>query len=137
VAEPPARYRARPPAVVDCSVVVGALFQEHWRDAAQDRLVACELHAPFLLQVEFASVALKKMRQGFGELASAALAGLAAMTLDLHAVDAAEVAQLAQSYQLSAYDASYLWLAGELGCALFTFDDRLAAAARQHLGSLS
>jgi predicted nucleic acid-binding protein len=32
---------------------------------------------------------------------------------------------------VTAYDASYLWLAGFLGADLVTLDDRLAAAARR------
>jgi predicted nucleic acid-binding protein len=128
VAEPPPRYLARPPSVVDCSVVAGALFQEHRRDAAQERLVSCELHAPYLLQAESANVALKKLRQDFVELAQDALA--------LHRVNEIEVVSLAQAYEISAYDACYLWLAAELGSPLATFDDRLATAARAHLGGL-
>jgi predicted nucleic acid-binding protein len=136
VAEPPPRYLARPPSVVDCSVVAGALFQEHWRDAAQERLVSCELHAPFLLQAEFANVALKKMRQGFVDLAQDALAQLSLIAIKLHRVNEIEVVSLAQAYDISAYDACYLWLAAELGSPLATFDDRLATAARAHLGGL-
>jgi predicted nucleic acid-binding protein len=123
--------------VVDCSVFVGALFQEHWRDLAQQQLVACELHAPFFVQVEFANVALRKLRHGFAELASDALANFAALPVELHRIDESRVVGLAQSYKLTAYDASYLWLAGELGSALVTFDERLAAAAREHLGRLT
>ncbi len=39
-------------------------------------------------------------------------------------------------YQLSAYDAAYLWLAAELKAPLATFDAKLAAAAQAHLGAL-
>ena len=44
--------------------------------------------------------------------------------------------QLAQRYNLSAYDAAYLWLAAELKAPLATFDLKLANAARAHLATL-
>ena len=43
---------------------------------------------------------------------------------------------LAQRYRLSAYDASYLWLAAELRAPLLTFDGKLAAAAADCLAKL-
>jgi predicted nucleic acid-binding protein len=58
------------------------------------------------------------------------------MDIKLHAVKPQEVLALAIRYQLSAYDASYLWLAAELKCPLATFDEKLATAAQAHLSSL-
>ena len=43
----------------------------------------------------------------------------------------------AARYELSAYDAAYLWLAAELRAPLATFDRRLAEATQAHLGTLS
>ena len=54
----------------------------------------------------------------------------------VHPCPIEEVAQLAQRYQLSAYDACYLWLAAELKYPLATFDEQLARAAQEHLASL-
>ena len=51
-------------------------------------------------------------------------------------MDVQAVAALALQYNLSAYDASYLWLAAELQCPLATFDDKLAKAAQAHLSTL-
>ena len=58
------------------------------------------------------------------------------VAIDLHPVDPIAVADLALRYQLSAYDAAYLWLAADLKCPLATFDGKLALAARTHLASL-
>ena len=44
-------------------------------------------------------------------------------------VDAGEVLALALVWGLSAYDASYLWLAAALKVPLVTFDRQLAAVA--------
>ena len=74
LAEPPAHYLARAPAVVDCSALAGLLFQEAWCDLAAEKIHGRSLHAPFLLPAEIASVALKKHRKGFAELAADALA---------------------------------------------------------------
>jgi predicted nucleic acid-binding protein len=136
LAEPPAHYLARPPIVVDCSALAGLLFQEAWRDAAAEKIHGRTLHAPFLLQTEIASVALKKHNKGFAELAVDALAQYAEMDLHLHQVEPQHALALALRYNLSAYDAAYLWLAAELKAPLATFDEKLAFAAQTHMASL-
>lgn len=137
IAEPPARYHVRPPLVVDCSVLAAAVFQEETQALAHEHLLKHELHAPFLLQCEIANVALKKLRQGFEEESRAGLQRALDIAIDLHRIEVQEVAALARQYRLSAYDASYLWLAADLRAPLATFDDRLAAAARAFLAKLS
>jgi predicted nucleic acid-binding protein len=47
----------------------------------------------------------------------------------LMAVDHDAVFELAKQTGLTAYDASYLWLAQELGAELVTLDGQLASAA--------
>ena len=42
----------------------------------------------------------------------------------------ADLLSLALETGLTAYDASYLWVAKSLGCELLTFDEQLARAAR-------
>lgn len=135
VAEPPAQYLNRPPLVLDCSALAGFVFGEAWQAQAQAQMLGRSLHAPYFLQVEIANVAVKKQRRG--ELHTAeALAKATEIEIDLHCVDVQAVAALALRYQLSAYDAAYLWLAAELKAPLATFDDKLGRAAQLHLASL-
>ncbi len=136
VAEPPSHYLVRPPLVLDCSTLAGLIFEEDWQAQALQRIEGCSLKAPHLLQVEIASVALKKHRRGGADIALSGLTMFASMDIELFEVDAMDVFELAKRYQLSAYDAAYLWLAAELTCPLATFDEKLATAAQAHLSSL-
>lgn len=135
VAEPPAQYLVRPPMVIDCSALAGIVFQEPWKDEALQRIAGRTLHAPGLLNYEITSVALKKMRRGEVHAADG-LEQAVGMDVELHDINLQEVCALALRYQLSAYDAAYLWLAAELTCPLATFDEKLATAAQAHLSSL-
>lgn len=138
VAEPPAIYLVRPALVVDCSVLSAKLFEETTRDQAVLLLLGRSLHAPDLLVHEIVNVALKKAKLGWPEETLAlAMHDLAEQDIALHGTNAQEQCQLALRYKLSAYDAAYLWLAAELKAPLVTFDAKLAAAARTHLGSLA
>lgn len=137
VAEPPAKYLVRLPVVVDCSVIAGLIFQEHWQAEAQARIADRSLHAPHLLDSEITLVALKKYRGGATELATAGLTEYSDMIILTHPVKAAESFDLATRYKLSAYDAAYLWLAAKLKAPLATFDAKLGEAARVHLSSLT
>ena len=137
VAEPPAHYLVLPPLVVDCSVLSSAIFDEPSRDAALDRLKGKTLHAPYLLEHELVSVALKKQRLGWNaESIALALADQSQLNIALHGTDVEAQHALALRYKLSAYDAAYLWLAAELKAPLATFDEKLARAASAHLASL-
>ena len=138
VAEPPAQYLVIPPLVVDCSVLSSALFEEESRDVALDRLKGKALHAPYLLEQELVSVALKKQRQGWdAESIALVLANYSSLNMALHPTDIAAQHDLAVRYALSAYDAAYLWLAAGLKAPLATFDKKLATAAKTHLANLS
>ena len=59
-----------------------------------------------------------------------------ALNVTLHQIDLTQVLSLALQYKLSAYDASYLWLAAELKAPLAMFDEKLAAASQMHLSNL-
>jgi predicted nucleic acid-binding protein len=118
--------------VVDASALGALVFQEPEADDVAERLGDAVVFAPTLLKFELANTAVKKLRRDSGRAATylAALAvGLDAKTqitwLDVNVTD---VALLASATGLSAYDASYLWLAGSLGADLVTLDERLVRA---------
>lgn len=137
VAEPSAAYALRRPLVVDCSALSAVLFSEPTREQALQRLQGCLLHAPYLLDHEMASVALKKHAQGWPAASiAAALERYEAQDITLHRTRVDGPCRLAQQYSLSTYDAAYLWLAAELKAPLATFDRKLGAAAQRHLGAL-
>lgn len=92
---------------------------------ALEKIQGRTLNAPCLLQTEIASVALKKVLHMTQRCPSSCTASTPPTLF-----------ALAWRYNLSAYDASYLWLAAELKAPLTTFDEKLAAAAQIHLASL-
>jgi len=137
VAEPAAVWLQRPPVVADCSVVAALVFAEPACDDAAALLSHKAVHAPALLPFEVANVARTKCRAGLeAQQMASALRDFAEQRIALHPVPPDAMAQLALRYELSAYDAAYLWLAAELKAPLATFDRRLAQAAREHLGAL-
>ena len=137
VAEPAAQYLQWPPLVIDCSLLAGLLFHESTPEDAAARISGKTLHAPFLLQLEMTSVALKKCKLGQGERAALALAEFDDLAIQLHEIEPKAVLNLALRYKLSTYDAAYLWLAAELKAPLATFDEHLGRAAQVHLASLT
>jgi len=137
VAEPAPSYAQRPAAVVDASVLCAIVFVEPELDEALARAGQHRLLAPHLLPYEVANVAVMKHRRGepLDDLQSA-LQRFAALDLVLEPVQPHDTLDLAARYGITAYDAAYLWLAASRRAPLFTFDRRLADAARRHLGAL-
>jgi predicted nucleic acid-binding protein len=133
VAEPAGVYARRPPLVVDCSVLAAVLFDEVERESAAMALAGKALFAPDLIDHELASVALKKSRAGFSELAERGLSDLARLALSRKRVDPRKQWAAARANDLTAYDAAYLQLAIELKAPLVTFDRKLGDRARQVL----
>jgi predicted nucleic acid-binding protein len=116
--------------VVDASALAALTFREPDGDAIGTRLQGAEVFAPALLKFEMANIAWKKARRE-PEDAAAIAANLNAAVSDRsgiawHDVDVADVVLVAQALGVTAYDASYLWLAGFLGADLVTLDQRLA-----------
>jgi predicted nucleic acid-binding protein len=120
-----------PVEVVDASALAALLFDEPEGERVVGRLGAARLMAPALLDFELASICLKKARL-YPERRAAfrlALALRSRLPIDILPIELGEAVPLAEATGLSAYDASYLWLAGRLGAGLVTLDRRLAAAA--------
>ncbi len=118
--------------VVDTSVLASLAFDEpaaaRWVAAIQGAV----LYAPSLLRHEMMAVAVKKCRldpERSAEILSA-LASALDQRRGINWIDPnpTDVALLAHATGLSAYDASYLWLAGFVGADLVTADRQLAEA---------
>lgn len=120
-----------PVKVVDASAIAAMLFGEPAAEEIAATLSGAILAAPALLAFEIANIAVKKLRRHPDQrpalLAAHALARR--LPIEVFAVDAATVVSLAEETGLSAYDASYLWLARELQADLVTLDAALMAAA--------
>ena len=125
-----------PVRVADASAVAAVLFHEPEADEVESRLRGYRLSAPALLTYELANVCWKKSlrrpheRSGFRR----ALARLPQLGIHLTPVSASSMVTLALETDLSAYDASYLWLTLEMGAPLVTLDRKLANVARALLG---
>jgi predicted nucleic acid-binding protein len=116
--------------VVDASALGALLFGEPEGVAISGRLGDASLVAPALLHFEVANLCLKKMRR-YPEQRDALVTAfglLEQMEVGIAEVDHGEVLGLAERIGLTAYDASYLWLARRTGAELVTLDRRLAAA---------
>jgi predicted nucleic acid-binding protein len=135
VAEPRGRYVARAPIVVDCSVIAAILFDEPDRDTALGALTGKDLFAPELLASEFASVAAEKSQFHSEAVVRRALSDFSDLELTRHRVDVTAQWRLALDWNITAYDAAYLWLAIELRAPLATFDRRLGKAAQRLMGA--
>jgi predicted nucleic acid-binding protein len=123
--------------VVDASALAALIFGEPEAEAIAERLDDARLAAPVLLGFELANVYLSKMRRDPSQkepLRSAFLLGhrLRVQTID---VDHPAILDLAEASGLTAYDASYLWLAMKLNAELVTLDQKLAAEWKRREGT--
>jgi predicted nucleic acid-binding protein len=122
--------------VVDASALAALLFGEPEAGAVAMRLDGARLVAPALLAFELANVCLVKCRR-HPRLREALLAGFRLRhRLGVEEVAVDQDAALALSIEtgLTAYDASYLWIARELGAELVTLDKALGKAGASVVG---
>jgi predicted nucleic acid-binding protein len=117
--------------VVDASALAALVFREEYAEQVGQRLADAILVAPALLQFEMSNVCRTKLRQypALREMLLEQFSMHTSMAIEIRVIDHLAVLGLAERFELSAYDASYLWLAHELGVELVTLDRRLARAA--------
>jgi predicted nucleic acid-binding protein len=116
--------------VVDASALAALLFGESEADAVAARLADARLFAPALLLFELGNVCLNKIRRNPSQRAHLLATFNLASDHGIETVDVdhAEVLNLADRTGLTAYDATYLWLAKHLGAELVTLDKKLIRA---------
>jgi predicted nucleic acid-binding protein len=116
--------------VVDASAIGAIMFGEPEGPALAAHLDGETLLAPALLDSELTNIALKKARKRPGAATQILLSLQAALTLPVSriAVPGVEVFVLATQTGLTAYDASYLWLARSRDAELVTLDAALERA---------
>ncbi len=116
--------------VVDASAIAALLFGEPEAEAVAARLGDARLVAPALLHFELANVCLIKSRRNPDQQSALAAAFQLRdrLAVEVVAVDHDGTLELAATTGLTAYDASYLWLARRLGAELITLDKQLAQA---------
>jgi len=117
--------------VVDASALAALIFAEPEADSIARCLEGAQLAAPSLLDYELANVCLVKIRRNPSqkETLRAAYAMAHRLRIETVAVEPIGVLELAEATGLTAYDASYLWVARALGAELVTLERQLAAAA--------
>lgn len=124
--------------VADASAVAALLFGEPEAEAIADRLAGARLVAPSLLGFELANVCVAKCKRHPDQRLAllAAFALRSRLGLEEIAVDHAPVLDVALKTGLTAYDASYLWLALQLGAELVTLDKALGRVAKREHRSI-
>lgn len=116
--------------VIDTSALAAVVFAEPEGQRIAARMENHDLLAPFLLPFELANVCLMKIRRHPAQktLLLAGYEMVSRLPLMFMAVNMTEVLGLAQDKALTAYDASFLWLAKTLDVELMTLDKTLAKA---------
>lgn len=118
--------------VVDASALAAVAFEEAEAGEVLPRLKGHELLAPALLNFELANTCLKKLKReptASRETILDQYRLALRLPVKMSEIDFEGVVPLAQQHNISAYDASYLWLARALGVELVTLDDKLNKAA--------
>ena len=117
--------------VVDASALAALLFAEPEAERVASDLGDASMAAPGLIRYEIGSVCLKKLKrhQRHARSILEALSLFDELELQELRVPIPEVVAVARRSKLTAYDASYLWLARELRTELVTLDAKLARVA--------
>jgi predicted nucleic acid-binding protein len=116
--------------VVDASALASIVFGEDTAEAMAERLEQSHLLAPTLLDFEMANICKNKLRTEKtqrGEILSS-FAERGRIVIERVDVDIDDMLELAIQSGLSAYDASYLWVARQYDAELVTLDKRLNTA---------
>lgn len=123
--------------VVDASAIGAIMFGEPEGPTLAAHLEGETLLAPSLLDYELANLALKKAQRRPEHLPEIIVSLEAALALPISRVDlpGLDVFLLAADTGLTAYDASYLWLARSRDAELVTLDTALARVADGHTDS--
>ena len=118
--------------VIDASALAAILFAEAGADEVVKEAGDATLAAPVLIEYEVGNTCWKKCRRYPQQAAAlrAAFKTMGEMRLQLHDVDGGAVLALAETAGLTFYDASYLWLAGQLRAPLISLDHNLLTASR-------
>ena len=119
-----------PVKVVDASALAALLFGEPEGETVARSLEGARLVAPILLGFELANVCLTKARRHPEQRVELISAFRLWRRLGIEeiAIDYESTLELALTTGLTAYDASYLWLARRLDATLITLDRQLAQA---------
>lgn len=114
---------------VKASALAALLFTEP--EAIAERLAGARLAVHAVLDFELANVYLAKSRRQpcLRGVLRGAFRLAHRLSVEAVAVDHVATLDLAEATGLTAYDASYLWLAHALGAELVTLDRKLAAAS--------
>lgn len=117
--------------VVDASAIGAIMFDEPDGATLSAHLEGQTLLAPTLIDLELSNLALKKARKRPDQLPKIFLSLRAALMLPVSriSVPGAEAFALAAETGLTAYDASYLWIARSRDAELVTLDSELARFA--------
>ncbi len=117
--------------VIDASALAAVAFNEPEGAGVVADTEGEDLSAPRLLPFELTNIAWKKIRQRPDAAATITghLRDALALPVALLDVDCEAILQLAVTEKLTAYDASYLWLARHLGVSLVTLDRDLTKLA--------
>jgi len=123
--------------VVDASAIAALIFDEAEGPKIGGMLSGRSTKAPVLLPLEIANVCLMKQRrrQLTATQARAAFDLFRELPIEFIDVSGHAAFALGQETGLTAYDASYLWLAEHLGGDLLTLDQALHAAWRARAGA--